>query len=242
MFREIRDMIRRRFAPRREQWAMPTALFVVLATALVALTAVFPLRTGLQRESFARGYAADLLGSLDQGALLLVGDVGGSLDGVEARLLRTLQAERGLRTDVTVKEVDLTAGDDAVAAATAFAIADAAGPVYLTYGIDHLRPEWRTVAIGRAYRLVPPDEEATAALAGAAMTFPDDLPAAEQAFRAFVALAEYRYAAYLQETAGKEAALPFLLHAIEYDEVESSVTYTAYTARRQVLIDRGGKR
>jgi hypothetical protein len=136
---------------------------------------------------------------------------------------------------------DVTVGDDALAASTAFIINDPANagrPVYVTYAIDHLNPAWRTVPTGYAYVLAREGEPLPSMPDAGTIEFPEDVVEVESAFRGFVALASYRYAAFFQERYGKEAALPHLLRAIDYDEKEQSETYVAYVARRAAVMER----
>jgi hypothetical protein len=252
MFREIRDAIRRRFAPRRERWVMPTALFATLAAILVALTAVVPLRTGILRESFVRAYAAELLASVAPDAYVVFADDDSAAADIEFRVVQELQ-RKGVRPDVhiyrhtdpalafSLPEGDDASFDHALVSSVAGLLANPNGlTVYVSYPTDQMPFGQRTVANGYLYAVVRPDEDVSSAVpSGVRMEFPET---GEADLRAFISMAAYRYAAYLQETEGKEAALPFLLRAIEDDPKEGSAAYQAYVARRQLLIDHGEKR
>lgn len=241
----VKAWVQERLRPKREGWAFPTALFATLATMFVALSFVFPMRSLLDRQAFVRVYATELLGSVGANAVVVVGDTGGLGSKAEIAALTDLHQRDGMRPDVKIVVNDLTVGDDALAASTGLILADpshAGRPIYVTYSIDQLNPDWRTVATGYLY-YVERDGVAMPPMPSAGtIEFPDGIPAREIGFRGFVSLASYRYAAFMQEYVGKEAALDHLLRAISYDESEQSWSYAAYTERRQVLIDRGGKR
>lgn len=233
------------FRPRQSRWVGVSRAFVLAAGVVLALSVVVSVRSTVLREAFVRQYATDLLASVDPDAVIVVGDTTGTGSSVEIAMLTDLQQREGMRPDVRIVMTDVTADEDDLTAATAaiFREPENAGrPVYLTYAIDHLNPDWRTAATGYLYLLVQEGVELPNAPSTGTIAFPDAIPEGENAYRGLVSLASYRYAAFLQETVGKEAALPHLLRAIDYDEREGSVTYQAYTARRQTLIDRGGKR
>jgi hypothetical protein len=241
----VKTWLQERFLPKRKAWVVPAALLTGLAAALVAATLVVPMRSLLERQAFARIYATELLASVGSGAVIVVGDTGGPGSGAEIAALTGLQQGKGMRQDVRIVMTDITVSNDDLAAATAaiFREPENVGrPIYLTYAIDQLNPDWHTVATGYLYYFVQEGIMMPQMPSAGTIDFPDDIPERDAAYRGFVALASYRYASFMQEYAGKEAALPHVLRAIKFDEKEQSVTYAAYTARRQVLIDRGGKR
>ncbi len=230
----------------REHKVAARAFFMKFAAVIAVLSVVLPTWAAVERQVFVRAYAEGMLVSVAPSAVIIMGDGGTASADVEIAALTEMIGE-GARPDVRLVVTDIALGREELAEATASILSEAAHanrPLYLSYAIDHLRPEeWQTVATGFLYRLVRADEDAPVVKTPSVpMTFPEDVSARAKAFRGFVALASYRYAAFVQETAGKEAAVQHLLRGIAYDEQEGSPTYSAYIARRQVHLDRGGKR